>query len=534
MNSIGRPPVSTRASRALMLVAPCIFLLFVASTFKQIRTLDEGHLVYALDDPYIHLALSEQIAHGHYGINPGEPASPSSSILWPFLLAPLAGHASHIYLPLALNIVFGSLATLLIAYAVNRWRIPIEGPSAWWIKLLTVVLLMFTANLVSLTFVGMEHVLQVFLSITCAVGLLFAWDQGRIPAWCLAAAAIAPMVRYEDLSLTLAVSLVLAATHHKRKAVLLFIAGVIPLVVFALFLRHLGLPMLPTSVLVKGAVSVHHAGLFGRVYELLRASYHATLDDPTRWPVLALGIILAFFCFKERDRTRRAILFAAVVVAVLQLTIGAFGWFNRYEIYALIFLALIYARAATVSSPLAYAPLALSLLYLASPYISATNHTPQVTREIYRQQFQMHRFIVDFYGKDVAMNDIGVASFQRRPPGLYILDVVGLASVEAANTPNKTAAWLESIVARHHVELAILYPRFFQIPASWTPLGKMCDLELNQVTADRCVVFYATSPVSAAEIRNDLVRFVPTLPQGVKFEFDPPRSESGTYIPPPN
>ncbi len=31
-----------------------------------------GPFTYALDDPYIHLALAEEIARGHYGVNPGE------------------------------------------------------------------------------------------------------------------------------------------------------------------------------------------------------------------------------------------------------------------------------------------------------------------------------------------------------------------------------------------------------------------------------------------------------------------------------
>ena len=41
------------------------------------------------DAPYTHLALAEQIRHGTYGLNPGEPSAPSSTILFPFLLVPL-------------------------------------------------------------------------------------------------------------------------------------------------------------------------------------------------------------------------------------------------------------------------------------------------------------------------------------------------------------------------------------------------------------------------------------------------------------
>jgi hypothetical protein len=43
--------------------------------------------MYTLDDPYIHLSLAENLLRGHYGVNLDEVASPSSSILYPFLLA---------------------------------------------------------------------------------------------------------------------------------------------------------------------------------------------------------------------------------------------------------------------------------------------------------------------------------------------------------------------------------------------------------------------------------------------------------------
>lgn len=68
------------AALALPLIA--IFAFILVET--------KGHFTYTLDDPYIHLALAKNIWLGHYGINPGEMSSPSSSLLWPFVLAPFA------------------------------------------------------------------------------------------------------------------------------------------------------------------------------------------------------------------------------------------------------------------------------------------------------------------------------------------------------------------------------------------------------------------------------------------------------------
>jgi hypothetical protein len=289
-----------------------------------------------------------------------------------------------------------------------------------------------------------------------------------------------------------------------------------------LFLRHRGLPMLPTSVLMRGTGSIApQRNLLETVYILLRNSYHLILDNGDRWPMLALGVLLGFCLLNERNPTRRSILFAGVVLAFLQMAVGPFGFFHRYEVYALIFLTLLFYRA-VIDPPLRYAPILLGLFALASPYIAAAGQTASVTQEIYRQQFQMHRFLADYYRKNVAVNDLGLTSY-RRAPGVYVLDVVGLASLEAASASDKGAPWLENIVSRHRAGLAVLYPGWFQIPASWIPVGSMCGAQTTQVIGGRCVVFYATSPGSEPEIRDDLLRFVPTLPGGVTFAFSPAR-----------
>ena len=68
-------------------------IIFTAIVFAEIITillLNSGLMVYNIDDAYIHLALAENIIRGHYGVNLGEFSSPSSSILWPFILAPFS------------------------------------------------------------------------------------------------------------------------------------------------------------------------------------------------------------------------------------------------------------------------------------------------------------------------------------------------------------------------------------------------------------------------------------------------------------
>ena len=74
------PPVGAAGPAAGWLppaLALCAGLVFPALlAIAAVLAGNGGAFAYPLDGPYIHLALAEQILHGHYGLNPGEPASP--------------------------------------------------------------------------------------------------------------------------------------------------------------------------------------------------------------------------------------------------------------------------------------------------------------------------------------------------------------------------------------------------------------------------------------------------------------------------
>ncbi|MFL5332707.1 MAG: hypothetical protein ACJ8H8_05915, partial [Geminicoccaceae bacterium] len=109
---------------ALALCAGVLFPALVA--LAAVLAGNGGVFAYPLSGPYIHLALAEQILHGHYGLNPGEPASPSSTILYPLLLAGLGalglGISSSLLLCLASNTASGLLLFLVAEEAGIRLR----------------------------------------------------------------------------------------------------------------------------------------------------------------------------------------------------------------------------------------------------------------------------------------------------------------------------------------------------------------------------------------------------------------------------
>ena len=82
-----------------------------------ILLLNDGMFVYTLDDPYIHLSLAENIINGHYGVNANEYSAPSSSILWPFIIAPFS---SFEYFPLFINITFSIITILFFKIIIDK------------------------------------------------------------------------------------------------------------------------------------------------------------------------------------------------------------------------------------------------------------------------------------------------------------------------------------------------------------------------------------------------------------------------------
>src|SRR5687768_7918900 len=72
-----RWPVMVRSWSTMPVAA--VLLAGCAAAAAGIFWMCGGDFSYTLDDPYIHLALAENIAIGHYGIDPSESSAPASS-----------------------------------------------------------------------------------------------------------------------------------------------------------------------------------------------------------------------------------------------------------------------------------------------------------------------------------------------------------------------------------------------------------------------------------------------------------------------
>jgi hypothetical protein len=537
-----RGDAGARRSGAHSVAVACLALYLVAvlGLFLAIRHRDDGVFTYTLDDPYIHIALAQSLAHGHYGINPGEPSSPSSSIVWPFLLVPFAGHAWKflpvVYGPLAWNVVFCGFAAWLIGRTVDRWNwyprpgapgsFAASGGFEWAGRFCVATALMLVANLAGLTFVGMEHGLQVLLAIACAAGLAEAFAGRKIPGWCLAAAVLGPMVRYENFALVAAVAIALCGQRRYRASVLVAACSLIGPGLFSVFLISRGLPALPSSVLVKAMVySFHGNVLVAGLATMVRSMYWG-VHEVAWWNQLLVALLLVWLTAREKRHGQRYVLGGTLLAAILQLTIGRFNWFYRYEVYAMAFTAMVTWTALAESTPLRRVSLAAGLLVLGVPYAIAIHDTPGAAVNVYQQQYQTHRFIAGFHSGAVAVNDLGLVSYDR-PAGVYVLDLWGLASPEASRRAHKDAGWLDAITRAHGAGLAIIYPNWYPdgAPDDWEPLGTMCITGRRVSVSRRCVVFYSTPLGDHAALEAEFAAFASTVPSSVKITMG--RDSSG-------
>jgi len=499
------------------------------------------HFTYALDDPYIHLALAERMRHGLYGINAGEPASSASSILWPFLLLPFAGTRFYDFVPLIFNFVFGAMVAYLFGALLDRCyppkKITLSQRGMVW---LTAALMLLSTNLFGLTFMGLEHVLELLLCIACGWLVVFALEGERIPLWCMASAALLPAVRYEGLLVTLAVVATLCVYRYLRQAAAVLIASLLPVVLFSLFLHHLGLPLLPLSVLVKGA-TITGSGDESKVAHLFLVAQNALRDaflQPERGVILILAIIVLLLAIRMRRNLRAALTLLAVFCAsMVQLLFGPFGWSYRYEVYIIGFVLPIlvaayagqWAAHADTSTERALnnprpqpAMLAAALCSLAWVYFNAFLCTPNSAQSIYRQQGQMARFTHDFYHGPVAINDMGMVA-DHRSPDQYVLDFAALGSYEVfrVSREQRTPQYYAETAHRHHVGLVMVYPEWIQAPDEWRPVAKLCEDDMRMGPANRRTMMYATRDSNMVEIMQALSAFRPTMPRGTTLDILP-------------
>lgn len=506
------------------LKGPIIALAPLLILIALVGFITGGHFIYTLDDPYIHLALAKEISGFHYGINASEFSAPSSSILWPFLMAPFAGLQGFMLAPLAVNSAC-LIGTLLVLQRLFSLHFRLSQYSSWALT----AILAFCLNIYGLVFTGMEHSLQVFLAAIIASSLV----RRKLDLLLWVSLFVLPLVRYEGLAISVPVLFYLAFQDHaaRAKAILTGLLLAVALVSFSAFLASLGLGYLPSSVFAKQSATTS-----GSAFSLFRSIAGTAFTNINSFPtftVYAIALLSGFYSF-SMGWHRVLILLGAP--AILHLSLGQSGWFGRYEVSILLYLLIISGdlfaqKLRSHSDPVmassvgqsgrsgrlvkgeALFPLLMIFVVGTRPLWQSTFLTPLAARNIQDQQAQMALIVSNYLRKPVAVNDLGLVSLSSN---MYVLDLWGLGSYEALSlrrSNNDPRLWIRRLMTKKDVEHAIVYDTAFPvIPDNWIKVAQL-KLPGRRVTpASDVVSFYATSPASAEDLVQAISQYKSEYP----------------------
>ena len=527
-----------------------------------------GGFWYSLDDPYIHLRLSELIREGGYGINRGEYAAPSSSILFPLLLVPAAHTSLHLFIPLLLDVIATGLSLWFLAALMTPSSANFSGMA---LRAILVFACCLALNMFGVIFTGLEHSLHIAVSLGIVFGLVKTYSDARAPNWLILLIILCPLLRFEGMALSGTALLVLFYDGYRSKAAVAAVLLGCALGIWALFMHMHGLPVMPSSVLVKASTAAaatdnllgeagtnSAVGRLGIIFGTFVDHYKYALSIPQGRGVIRLALMtigaLTAAAWQENLRIRAIALRLLVVVVAstaAHLSAGTYDGFSRYELYIKFVClgATVWAlfgepdlcgrliselKANSLRRRFAVGAI-LALLFggfivvvddaHASHEIDATLLTPIGAHNIYAQQAQMARFAHEYAHVPVAINDLGLVSYQSTE---YILDLFGLGSEKARRARIQTppdewgasGGWMERLAQQYSVKLVMIYrtPRWFpSVPQSWCELGALELLEQDVTPAESKVFFYGTDAAAADKLRKDLTLFFPTLPPEARF-----------------
>jgi hypothetical protein len=355
-----------------------------------------------------------------------------------------------------------------------------------------------------------------------------------------------PLIRFEGLAISLFAVVMLIALGKPRLALLSIVMTALLLAVYVSAMSALGLPWLPSSVLVKSSAAADVAAqadiagkMFGAVSHIA-GNIAENLSLAEGRLLLAIAILLGAQAIRMRyagERLSAAYMIGVLAVIALHFAFGRFGWYGRYQAYICsfaicaglyVFSGFIFGqqsaarqRVRTVLGVLLpFAVITLGAQQTLFPIIT----TPIAAQNIYEQQRQMHDFVTRSWKSAVAVNDVGYVGFQNDE---YVLDLWGLASEEArqlirAEDPER----LRKLTAKHDVHLAMIYDELFSkvIPADWQKVAEL-RVSSSRVFAYDKVAFYVigVDRQRCLEVSAQLTEFSRTLvrPETLVVYSDP-------------
>jgi len=517
---------------ALYLMIVAVLLVFSLSGTR-------GTLVYALDDPYIHMTIAGNLAnHGVWGINKEGYSACSSSSLYTLILAGafyLLGIQEVI--PLVINIIAGAAALLITGGILRKYY---DNSKLIFIFLLSI---MFISPLFAVTFVGMEHTAHLAVSVLFlyfASGIISSEDPGgRKIGPLLVTAPVLMGLRYESVFMVLTVCALLLARRRFRDAAITGIAAAVPVVIYGLISFFQGSNFIPNPVLLKG--NTPYFSLWGAVWWGIQV--YNNISSP-HIILLFIGALAAYlYLSRERGEfwnQKKVALIIFISAAFMHMVFASTEWFFRYDAYLVAMgLVSIFAGFSSLFGEGAFSRRVINgrnrkadlviavfiLMVTITPFLyraASLFMVPRASVNIYQQQYQMGLFIQRYYsGEAVAVNDAGAVSFLA---DIETVDLWGLGNervLRAKKGNYFNTEWIDRYTRKRNVKVAVLYENWFSgyggLPAGWKRVARW-TIPHEIVCGEPTVTFFAVDEREEDRLREHLGDFSSELPAAVRVK----------------
>ncbi|MDQ3021281.1 MAG: hypothetical protein M3R36_12040 [Bacteroidota bacterium] len=525
-----------------LILSISLLLIIVSIIYFISKNLTGGKFVYALDDAYIHLAHAKNIvANNVWGITKYEYSSASSSPAWTIILTMLfLIFGVNQYIPFILNIFFSVLLLFVVFKFLKEYDV-----SNFFAGLTLITIIIFLPLSIHV-YSGMEHILHSVMTILFirysaeALGKNLKTDKifWQSEKYLLLISFFITTIRYEGFFLDIVVSVLFLIRRKYLLSMLIMVAGLILPSLYGILSIQNGGSFFPNSIMLK---SIDTASL--NFFDSGSSLYNHLAESKKIIFLFLMSVILFILQIKFKKSFWSAIpllLFILISTILIHKTAINNGYF-RYDAYLVV-------TAMTVNSLALYdycskkfklklnfelikknkIAMCIFLIFIVySVYREFSLHkTITAIKNIYEQQFQMAEFITKFYyGKGVALNDIGTVNFFT---DIQCVDIIGLGSNQIAKKKLDSvfdSDCLNKITKEKNVRIAVIYDKWFQkdlkIPEQWINVGQW-KISDNYICGDDEVTFYAVDPQEEEALSRYLKSFSEELPVTVM--------QSGTYL----
>ncbi len=507
-------------------IASLILLIVTLTMLRLSLSRTDGHLVYPLDDTYIHLSLAKNFTlHGDWGLSPGQFDPSSSSPLY-ILLLTLTFFVVGVkgWVPLALGI----LAGFAILYTVHR--ITRTESSSEMVRRVSLFGMIILVPLPFLMLLGMEHLFQVLIDVLFIYLLTKnKFFRSNSTLWLIILAAMTTGIRYEGLFLIGVACLWLIWQNKWNLALAILLAGLLPVCIFGWVSTSNGASFFPISILAKGHLP-HFA--YPDVLIWLRQGLWVLIEDIFMLSLLIFlgGLMVAHFLAKQTRSPGFGVSLITAVTLLIHVVFAQVGGI-RYEAY-LFGLAVLaglispFPILARIQFTRPKGSFAVIVCMLLLPMLVRSGffmyHYPLAVQNIYQQQYQMARFVQLYYPQSsVVANDIGAITFFSE---IKLTDLAFIGDWEAFNAEKNghmNAAWVESTANRRGAQIAIVYDQWVKpiIPDTWTRVATW-TIPDNFICGEPTVSFYSIDPEDGIMLQQQIRDFSPKMPPEVDITYE--------------